>query len=547
MTSSIQIMIGGISREARRTDIFRESLAGIGRFDVELENQGNIYGGVFNSQDAVELKINNNSMMKGYVDDILPNVKDPAAVYRNLMQVLGRDYGQDLANLFITRDYGNTLTPPAIFQTSLIEAGSEIGWAASPSSFSPIPYKFKRQYLLDGFTEIAKLVNADFYVDDSKILRLFLTADAPSYQGSGVTLRSVAGATNNNILSLDKIGEKVGVDIKNYIHIEAGDIDDHWTEMNASDFNGSGTSSFVDDSSIFLAGCRSIKGTTLSQNPNVAYMYLLFPMYNHSVLDFSVVGNADCKVLIRHNCSTNRILDLYAKDDSGHTIYFRTDDAGANPPNVWQGINFPMGDDVEIIDGAEEGKWGASGGSPNFTWKLTRIGVVLSGDAYTANNFWIDGLKLSGITATAIADEGTPWGGHRKRMIPITRTDIKSQLQLDALATSELAHRKDPTQKLKITAIFQPNCKYAGQVVKVDAPSNGINSVNYRILGLHHIAEPRADLMRNHDAITEFDLVKHTASPGVQSTDPLRFRLSDNPTRTYIQRLEARLRALERG
>jgi hypothetical protein len=127
-------------------------------------------------------------------------------------------------------------------------------------------------------------------------------------------------------------------------------------------------------------------------------------------------------------------------------------------------------------------------------------------------------------------------------MIPLTRTDIKSQLQLNAIAESELAKRKDPTQKLKVTATFQPNCKYAGQTGVVNAPSSGINNVTYRILSLHHVAVPGTDLLRGYDAITEFELVKHEAA----GVDPLRLRLLSNPTWINIQRLDGRIKALER-
>jgi hypothetical protein len=540
MTSSIQIIINETSREARRIDIFRESLAGIGRFEVQLENQDNIYGGEFAPQDPVELKINNTSMMKGYVDDILPNVKDPAAVYRNLMRVLGRDYGQDLVNLFHTKKYLDTevvdIIADALYQPPIYE--SELG-ATWSENFPDISYEFKRQYLLDGFCDIAKLVDADFYVrDEDKLIKFFLLSAAPN---SNVTLKSVAGAADNNILSIDEIGEQVGFDIRNYIQIEAGDTDDHWTEGNASDFTGSNcTVANETTPTLFVRGKTSVRSTRT--NTGAGLTYLQFPKYNHDTIDLSEVAQTDCTAWVRYHpngSGFSRYCRMYAKDDAGNEIINQDSWTGLDS-DKWDKIDFKMGNEVDIVDSGSLG-WIYLTGS-TFSWNLTRLGVRHT-PAAVGDIFWLDGLKLGGITATAIADEGTPWGGHRKRMIPITRTDIKSQLQLDALAVSELAYRKDPTQKLKTTAIFQPNCKYAGQTVVVNAPSSGINNVTYRILGLHHSAEPRQNLSREFDAITEFDLVKY----GTTGVDPLRVKLSNNPIWVAAQRFGARLRSLEKA
>lgn len=70
--------------------------------------------------------------------------------------------------------------------------------------------------------------------------------------------------------------------------------------------------------------------------------------------------------------------------------------------------------------------------------------------------------------------------------------------------------------------------------------------IGYRILSLHTMAGEGVDV-RGFDYVNELDLVKHTSSPDVQQTDPLRFKLAGNPTYTLIRRLEERIRSLERA
>jgi hypothetical protein len=531
---------------ARKIEISHESLARLRRWEVLLENQDNEYGGTLDPQDPAELKINDVSMLKGYIDDVLPSVDDPFAVYRNLLNVVGRDYGQDLANLFLTKEYRDE-NYDDIFDDALSTAGSEITYT-SPSTGSILDYSFKRQFLLNGFQDLAKLVDADFYVDDLKALQLFLLSAASS---SGVTLKAVAGASDNNVLSLKQIGEKVGFDLKNYIHLEAGDVNDHWTEMNASDWSNMGvpTETVTDDTSIFLAGKASIK-TTIATAAAGRYhqLELSFPRYSYTSLDLSE-PEQEGSYLVRHDLGSGGTWKWRPglKDGKDNIIYYKdVANTDSIPQNKWREITFPLGDELDIGTDDKQWYWSAYI-DPPFDW-ADIVSIRFHSISAASNNnrsFWTDGIKLP-IPAISISEDATSQSTYRKRMIPLTRNDIKSQIQLDDLAASELAHRKDPTQKLNVVASFQSGCKYAGQTIVVNAPSSGISNITYRILGLHHVAAPGEDLLRGHDAITEFDLVKHeTAS--VQPTDPLRFRLTNNPFWTTLQRLEGRIRNLERG
>ncbi len=674
MTTTLYASIAAADKSAiiKRMDIYRESLNGIGRFELLFDNTGNVLTGTA-SQSAVELKIDTVSLMKGYVDDYIPTVKGGEAVYLEEAKVMGRDYGQDLANIVLSHDYysfdfddilenalaSNTATwvpennyilheitiPTAdngLSYSCVVPGDSAVGeptwpttfgakvvdgtvtWMCvprseityiSPSNGPAIDYSFKDEYLLNGFKDIMKQVNYDFWVLDTKVLKV-VSISAP--ESSDVTLKSKVGDAADTVLALDPIGEKVGLDIRNYIKVKAGDVNDHFTEGTAGDFTVHECSAAEDDSSIFISGYASIKAA-ITLHASYPKLYLEFPKYNYSFLDFSVKGSISCSALVKINTgASTTAFKIYAMDDSANEIVYEP--PNAIEPNVWTKVTFPMGLDVSISSGA--GNWTALVGAGPFTWNVTHLGVMFASADSPAYTMYIDGLNLPEFSAFAVSTDATSKTTYRTRMITLNRPDLKSQNQLQAVADDELAKRKNPTQKLKLTCIGNTALKYAGQLLGVLAPSSGIGLANqvttndgsvdgttvldssiteasdtwnysfmkilsgtcigqtrlitdwdlaiftfttlafsarielgvsyeiysgYRILSLHHAAEPHTDVFMGHDFITELELVKHTSSPDVQALDPLRFKLGENPNYTLLRRLEERVRALERA
>lgn len=556
--TTIKPYFNAILHTARGINIWRESLAGIGRFEVLLENQGNEYGGTLDPQDPVELQINDIAMMKGYIDDVLPFVDESSAVYRNLMKIVGRDWGQPLASLFFSKEYDSSYSLMEIISDICIRTDPVIEPYYIPGGVGPfLPYSAKNQFGIEALKDLAKLTNHDFWMTDelyygSPRLDVCPISNPPN---SGVTLKAVAGASDNNILALKEIGEKVGFDIRNYIQVEAGDVEDHWTEENASDWTPYTDNTLSDEliSGLFLVGNASIecyRSTTGGEHG----MKMIFsvPKVGYSSIDLKIGG--DCHFYVRSNVpfGWNRWRPRLV-DGSGNVIEYYSfnvpNETDEFPYDKWHKVKFTVGEDEEIQNVLTNQHWWFITGS-SFNWSNVKELHLESLAENQTGSYWTDGLKLP-IPARAISESGASQTLYRKRMIPISRSDLKSQIQLQDVADVELSHRKDPTQRLNVTATFQSSCKYPGYTVLVKAPSSGIGTaeagVTYRILSLHHFAEPREDKERGHDAITEFELVKHMASPGEQPIDPLRFRLSQNPFWTTIQRLEQRIRSLERG
>ena len=676
MTTTLYVNINSVNQSAyaKRIEITRKSMAGIGTWVAIIDNVGNQYGGTLTPENIVELKINAVSLLKGYLDDVQPYVDDEKAVYYNLLKAVGRDYGQDLANLYLTAEYYNdegddiadnalgsgqtewvALTAYAL--GDFVEPVTDNGWSylcvdagtsgageptwpttpndkvtdatviwecrprseitfTSPHYLSAINASFKRDFLIDKFRDIAKVTGADFYVHDDKILHFFNLDTYPEM--SDVLLWSKSSDATNNILLPIEVGEKVGFDIRNYIEVYAGDVKDHWTEGNAGDYTATDCT-LSNETTIFRDGIASIKA--IAGAGATARFALVFPKYHHDFLDYSKPTTGS--LLLRFSIIEQPYIYLEDGSDPVNIIYYAGEYTVAGK---WQEITFPIGEGTPTILSAPPwtaGNWYEGGaGMDDFDWgNIKKIGLDIPG--LSENDIaYLDGLSLPGTEAKSIASDATSDTSYHTRMIPLSRSDIKSQLQLAVVSADELAKRKEPLQKLKLTCIGNTDLHYAGQIVGVLAPDSGIGladqttteigavdktdfrddsiteaehvwnysyvritsglcageerwithwdgdkifTVNaafsygiasgvtynlytgYRILSLHHIAEPHVDLLMGHDYITELELIKHIASPGPQPTDYLRTRLNDNPDFVRFQRLEARVRALEKS
>jgi hypothetical protein len=517
---------------ATRIDIWHEG-GGIGHWELELDNITGASQILSANLVASNLGINGVNLMAGYVDDVLPEVTDESAVFSKYVKVTGRNYGRDLANKFLIKKFAATKFDDLI-DDALAITESEIGYI-SPHTAPVVDADFNKTYLQNGFVDAAKLVDYDFTVKNDISFQLWALASAPS---SGVLLKAVAGAIDNNILKIDP-ETKAGVGICNYIRVDAGTLNDHWTEGNAVDFTGVNCT-VANDSTVFLAGASSIRAT-ISTNA-WTNLYLQFPKYNYQSLDLSDIPVAD--LTLRLCRSVNAVLQIYLKDDAGNEITKNFDMPTANK---WYSFTFPIGTDASF---SGSNPWYYLSGS-NFTWNITRIGILIEnpGAGGVGGHFWVDGLKFGpqfAVDVFAIAQDAGSQATYGQRMIPLTRTDVKSQLQLQDIADSELIVRKDPVYKLTFTCTLQTGLLYAGYLVDVLAPDayigSGVTPVVYRILSIHHTAEPGVDLCMGNDAITVLELVRHDGGVGA---DPTRFKLATSPQVAINTRYDSRLRVLE--
>jgi len=520
---------------AKRIDIWHEG-GGIGRWELKLDNSSGASQILDANYVASVLGINGVNLMQGYVDDVMPEVSDPQAVFSKDLTVKGRNYGRDLASLFVIRNFVKVRFDDVVDE-ALSLAESEITFT-SPSTAPYVDVDFNKTFLQNGFVEAAQRIGYDFVVKNDKSFDLWALADAPD---SGVLLVSKPNDARNNILLIDP-ETKAGVDIRNYVRVDAGGLSDHWSEGNAEDYDSSDCT-VADDTSVYVAGAASIKITTEAATCRA---FLEFPLYNHEVLDFSN-KNSQAEIWITRESSLIDVL-WYLQDDEGNEILCRNDLSILS--GDWKKNTVSIGPDSVFANTVwgdpKVGEYYYLSGS-SFSWKIKRLGVVVfAGGVDIGKSVWIDGLKINDVDVWAYAEDATSQSSYEKRMIPLNRSDVKSQKQLQDIAANELANRKNPVYKLKLTCTLQTDLLYSGYLVNVLAPTAYIGyeetPVEYRILSLHHAAEPGVDLCRGHDAITELELIRHDGGVGA---DPTRFKLASAPQAAINARYDSRLRVLE--
>jgi hypothetical protein len=545
-------------------DIWRDALNGIGRWELILDNQNHWWGGAFAVDDDITIHINGSLMMMGYVDDIAPYI-DSKGEYTEFIKVNGRDYGMDLAQLYISSaPLWENRTADDIVDIALLMAGSEISYV-TPSTAPVIDYEFDRTYLSDGIRDIAKLVDYDFYVQDdvNRTLHFFdIATMGGGVEHTAVNLTSVAGAATNNILRLE-IGENVGFEVKNYVEAHAGDLNDHYTDLNAAAWTPPANVTITDDTVFFVSGKGAIRMTSTAPGTTM-YMDLTFPRYNHTSLNMFEPNVGRYAAYPSYAAALNYPIRIRLRDTAGNWIeyYSITTPLTGQPPlhettdnlrNIeWRYIEFAYGDGTQIIASAlplRHRSWKYIAPAVAFDWsQVDRIRFHAAPLILRANGDWctIDELRIPAVEVISIQQDAASIAAYGTRMKDFYRPDIKSQVELDAYATNQLAKFKDPVESVKITAIGQTDSNYAAQSLDVQAPSSGIAALTpYRIFTLHHSVKlsPLQNEIAGYDYITVYELVKSAINGTDQPVDPTRISVTHSPTRSMMRTIREQQRA----
>lgn len=524
-----------------RLDIWRKATDGIGRFRVKLKNDSGEFLGSFAADDAILIKIATVDFLKGYLDKGIPKSVDAEDVYKQIFELSGRDYGQDLQNKRVnkTGEWAYKKQPADdIIDNMLSQASSEITFT-SPSTATEIAYTDRgNEFLIEAFRKIMERINYDFFVDMDKVFKIFAIGSIDS----GIELKCVANAADNNILDLKKV-EFDSYELRNYIIATAGKIRDGWTDGNASDFTGLTNNVITNEYTIVHKGTGAIKCAKGSESD--CKLMLSFPEYNYTELDFKTFGTEKCNLwcYVTGGAAPEPHVILWLEDSSGNQIFYGWE-MEATTKNTWLQRPFPVGSECEILAyaDAKPKRWAYGSGFSAFNWDHIVDFWVYASDADT---LIIDDLSLP-IPMIAYAQDGTSQGLYKVRQWPIPAKGIYTQVELDEFAASELAKRKDPIAGLKIIAlgtagIIESACKWIpGYKVKVNSPGDGINNAYYRILEVHIIVADEP-IMSGYDFIAEVSLVPHDAPVSGK-----RFAYVDNPDVALLRALHDKIRFLEK-
>jgi hypothetical protein len=583
---------------AKRLEVFIDG--SIGQWKLYLNNSGGASTFLEPGQYLADFGVDQHTLIKGYVEDISPEVVNDKAVFEKFVTVEGKSIGRDLGRLFIkanftSGEYNNVnynLRLGVIFNVSLLAAGSQISHN-KPDMWNndegPIIDNIEANdmYLIDLFSDAAQKAGYDFTVnwDDTHLYSWPLT-HAPH---TGVTLKSIENDDENNILLINP-HEEIGSSIFNYIKVKTGSLNDQWTEETAT-YLSTNTSAVTlfNDYTVFSVGQASIRahcqnaywkfytntfgfGTNL-ESITVPSVCFNFPLFNVDKLDYSNIPSENCSVMVTHDSTTTDspnntgMFVITIIDNKGHKLYWFDD--GFKKSEWNKKLNFVLGYNSTtpsaIAMGITKNSWqklkNDSWSYTDFTWIITSIEIgflnlstqfatQITKDGYFSGNFWVDGLFIPSLGniggAFAIAQDTASINKYGKSMITVYRPELKSQLDLQKVADETLFVSKDPFEKLKLVCKFQPYLLYTGLLVDVIIPNMGIGSTVspkvYRVLSIRHIAEPGVDLCRGCDVITELELILHEGGKNVSAGRLRQASSQQNAVNVSVQR---RLETLE--
>jgi hypothetical protein len=545
--TTIEAVINGeplFGSAAKRLDFWAEGA--VNRFELVFSD---VSGGseLITPNHSAVVGVNGVELLVGFVDDIVPHAHDEVSVFELEATLKGRGHGRDLADKFLIKSYAEMPLDEFMYD-AIHSAGSTLTYQGNTQTYPHITYTMDRTFLLDGFVEVASRLGYDFTVIGNTFW-LWALEDAPysrNLDGTSVLLKSVLGALDNNILLIERA--KTSIDLKNSIRLDAGDLDDDWTEMNAADYSVSlegnelacscGDAVDVHIGSGSKASIRaniSAGGTGINR---IVKIYLEFPLYGYEELDFSEIDEVACSIWGTGDAN-GMVPRVYIMDHNNREY--------AGPPVGQGGARWNQ---TEFKLGAASTGWSGvySANILLCSWRLKRIGIILQAFGAGVHTVWFDGLKIAGVHIFATAKDAESISLYGERMLPLNRTDINSQVQLQELAQLEIQHRKNPIRTLNLTCTYQPTLRNSGYLVDVLAPGIYVGSggvpVVYRILSIHSTITPGVPICRGHDAVTVVELVEHLGGVRV---DRIRSTVVNNSQSAVNIRYGDRLDVLERS
>jgi len=239
--TTIAVVVGGhtLTGDILNLEWGGEDLTGVLTAEIVAISEDNEWGGDFEVKDAVDINVGGDDVFNGYVEDVEP-YRHPDYVDLPCVKIKCINDGRDLVKQYIDEEYQDEKLDDLV-EDALGKITTSITYT-SPSTAATVSRTFKKGYLAPEFRELCEEKNYSFYVANDHAFHLFPVGDSDEYLdgnngNADVDLDSVAGSLTNNIIQFRK-GERRGSSIYNYIEVTSGYLDDHWTEGNASAFDG---------------------------------------------------------------------------------------------------------------------------------------------------------------------------------------------------------------------------------------------------------------------------------------------------------------------
>lgn len=558
----VQFIVNGVPYDdcVLQMDMWQEASA-IGNWEVIADAAGGCVWPAINTittNMTVTLMVDDPAgvgqiMMRGYVDDVMPFAGP--GVNAKYYKITGRNRALDLAQHFVTQEYVNmaadviidAAVPPPTSLLDIIPSGlTRVTVGPAPGN---IDYEADRTYLVDAVRDICRLTNRDYYVmNDAFGVNATLNYTNPGAAASGVAL-----VEGTNIIKMESFGEEVGFNVKNHVEAYAGGLNDHWTDLNATDWTAFGANVVTDDLALYVCGKGAIRVTQPNVVAAMIGVDLTFPRYDYDVtwgrLDMSETSQGSYSYLISDSVLPIRRVRMRLTDNGGRTIEFyrsvflglvRCGDCTDQPRiNEWCTVSFPVGSETAIapalIANTPRGTWYEFNwvSPPIFNWSDIRsIGFYTSGDTVPQDEYIvIDCLRVPNVEVRSIQTSVATYG---TRMTHIARQDIRNQVELDAFAVAELARLNLPKESIHVIATGQTGTPFPVETVDVTAPSYGLPGATvYRIFKVHHqvVKNSESSNYPGYTYITEYDLIRQAYhAGGTQYVDDIRFKSTGRPS-----------------
>lgn len=564
--STLTVLLGAgyenITDYIRRIQYWRSPMpAGIGRFELFLNDVDFDLHDICDGDDFVSISLAGKTWMTGYVD--VPNPKILEALeHHNLGQLIlsGRDSGQDLMNKTYDKvfwDETNNLLARLddIVDELFDESGSMIAYTSSSVLDRVYASTEGRSFLFDTLQRLLEDNEFEGFVDKQFVWNMFSIGS----QNSGIILKKVNGATDNNIIKIVDYIPKDTLDLRNIIIAYGPEVDDHLTEGTANIWEKQDSSNDVtisdyinDDPTTPRKGVAAIKCTNDEIGvDNLVGLQLSFPNIFLYYLDFSKISEADLSFWLYYT---------YSGATNNHNIYIKFTDTDANtistvhptlnyPKDQWAQSSFKIGQytNDEYYAGA------------TFNWKVVKIGIwLITIDPNDLVDYLlIDHLQMPhriyavadhspGSTCQICSQTFPASPDYKKRHWPVSKEDVDSYIALTGYADALAYKRMNPLERLFLIAhgiagFVSNNWAWnPGYNVTVNIPDLSINSASYRLIEMLHTIEIPEDTIPNYTV--QGQLIPYNAK-----LDSTRFKYGTKGNTALLQRLHQRLKAIEQN
>jgi hypothetical protein len=440
-----------VTGDLKKIEITQKILTqGIGSFKLTLFNHSGKYSNLFPADSVVNILLNGKAFpgCNGYLDIVNPKCEsDEQHKIHQTIELSGRDYGQDLQNQTVwgvwnsagTAILEQILAPTEVTFNCQGTAPGTLLYSTGGSESAPS----SRAYVSDAVKEVLDLINYEGYVDVNRVLQFFPIGTI----NSGIALQCVNESLSNNIIRVLSHIEKDQTEKKNIIIATGEQVDDDWTEGNASDYTSN--PSAIPNAPSYWQGktCQisNYSGTnpTLprmgvycinSYNPNWNISNppatdLIFPnsamnKYWLPCLDWSVLSSGTLSFWLFLYTGNNNVMNcgsiyLTLTDTNGTVILYiwcgtHNSWDSTNPLTTgWYQLSCPVGYDTNIFSWTSPSgpcsQWQYVVSNPStFNWKVVSIQIWVYDyiNDVTACNIYLDGLSLP-QNMFAVNDQGS--------------------------------------------------------------------------------------------------------------------------------------------